>query len=997
MRPISLFILACLGSAAAQEQPNEYQCAWTSEKITIDGAADEKAWEAATLIEDFAMTWLKDGLKPERSTKARLLWDRDFLYFHAEMEDGDLYADIDEDDGDLWLNDVFELFFKPSKNHGGYYEFQVNPTGAVLDCFFPRRNAGGLARFIGDQDFHIDAEVKLNGTLNDWTDQDEGWSVEGRIPWTDFHRSGGRPAADEVWTFHLARYDYSVDLKNGVDSSSSAPLTKYNFHFWEDYEPIRFVGPTDEQALKLPAQLNEVGPVLTSRVKGMPTPPPIYKTERVFEEADISMLITMEYDSDSNSLFIGDRPQGFKSGCLKRMDLETSEVDVLLDEDEYVIYDIALHPNFPTNGFIFLGRNGPGDVPRHERSSEVVRYTIDPENGELDPGSLLRVIGWTSGGHDGAAVEFGENGLLYVTSGDGSNDSDTDNQGQGLDHLRAKVLRINVDKPGENAPYSIPADNPFVDVSGARPETWAYGFRNPWRMNYDAETGQLWVGNNGQDWLEQVYLVERGANYGWSIFEGSKEFRPTRKRGPTPISGPTLEHHHQESRSLTGGVVYRGSKLAKIDGAYVYGDYSTGKIWGAKHDGEKVTWNEEIADTTLAITDFEQLRGGRLLVADHRSKGGIYELVPNDAEDTSAAFPKNLSETGLFESVADHKVKPTLLPYSVNTPHWMDGAEAARYLILPEDAGDKPFGFHMLNTWNLPSGTAFMQTLTARGKRIETRILAQHDNEWAGYSYRWNEAQTDAELVAAEGATESMDRWAPWRFPSRAECMTCHTRAAGFVLGFQTAQLNRDHDYGGFQANQLDVFERLGWLRTNWGTDAFAAEKQNIAVSTARAKEARDFKLVDELNEQRRREFGTRLQRGARGGTMLSRSPDRLPRMAHPADETADIETRARSYLAANCSHCHRGAGGGNSPFELTFGLDTKNLRIIDEPAVHGIPGMPADDVFVVSTQSKPAVLLTRVALRGPGQMPPLCTNTPDTVGTTVLAKWLESLSKPSE
>ncbi|MEM7012681.1 MAG: PQQ-dependent sugar dehydrogenase, partial [Verrucomicrobiota bacterium] len=716
---------------------------------------------------------------------------------------------------------------------------------------------------------------------------------------------------------------------------------------------------------------------------------------RVYEDSDISMLITMEYDSHSNSLFIGDRPQGFRNGCLKRMNLESGEVEVLLDEDEYVIYDTALHPSFSANGYIYLGRNGPGSVPRHQRSSEVVRYTVNPASGEFDPDSLLKIIGWTSGGHDGAAVEFGDEGLLFITSGDGTNDSDTDNQGQGLDHLRAKVLRINVDKPGKSAPYSVPPDNPFVDMSGARPETWAYGFRNPWRMTYDAKSKQLWVGNNGQDWLEQVYLVERGANYGWSIFEGSKEFRPNRKRGPTPISGPTLEHHHQESRSLTGGVVYRGSNLEKIDGAYIYGDHSTGKIWGAKHDGEKVTWNEEIADTTLAITDFEQLPDGQLLVADHRAKGGIYKLVPKNAEDTSAAFPRKLSETGLFDSIADHKVKATLLPYSVNSPHWMDGAEAERFLILPEQAGDRPLGFHMLNTWNLPSRSAFMQTLTVRGKRIETRILAQHDNEWAGYTYRWNDTQTDAELVAAEGVTEPMDGGAPWRFPSRAECMTCHTRAAGFVLGFRTAQLNREHDYDGFTANQLDVFERLGWLRTSWGTDTFTAEKQNIAIRSARAREARDFELVDQLNEERRQKYGTRLQRGARGGSMLSHSPDRLPRMAHPADESADLETRARSYLATNCSHCHRGAGGGNSPFELTFGLDTDNLLVIDEPAVHGMPGMPSDaEIFVVSTDSKPAVLLTRVAIRGPGQMPPLCTNTPDTVGTAVLAKWLESLAK---
>ena len=165
---------------------------------------------------------------------------------------------------------------------------------------------------------------------------------------------------------------------------------------------------------------------------------------------------------------------------------------------------------------------------------------------------------------------------------------------------------------------SVPKDNPFVNLKDARPETWAYGFRNPWRLTVDSKTGHIWVGQNGQDLWEQAFLIEKGANYGWSVLEGSHPFYPTRKAGPTPFVKPTVEHHHNEARSLTGGIVYHGKKFPDLQGAYVYGDYSTGKIWGVKHDGKKVVWHRELTDTTLQITGFGTDASGEILILDHR-------------------------------------------------------------------------------------------------------------------------------------------------------------------------------------------------------------------------------------------------------------------------------------------------------------------------------------------------------------------------------------------
>jgi len=221
-------------SAAAAEDvaPSAYECRFTEERIKIDGRADEEAWKLAQPVADFRMPWLREGSdKPPTATRARLLWDREHLYFYAEMEDSDLYADVKEHDGQTWDNDVIELFLKPADDKPGYYEFQVS--------------AGGYNRFKADGDFEFESAVKLDGTLNRWSDRDTGWTAEGRLAWKDFARTGGRPEPGERWKFALCRYDYSVDFE-GPALSTSAPLRTNptpKFHYFEDYAPIEFVGP----------------------------------------------------------------------------------------------------------------------------------------------------------------------------------------------------------------------------------------------------------------------------------------------------------------------------------------------------------------------------------------------------------------------------------------------------------------------------------------------------------------------------------------------------------------------------------------------------------------------------------------------------------------------------------------------------------------------------------------------------------------------------------
>ena len=228
---------------AGSDSVPPYECRYTNEVIKIDGKDNEAAWKTAQPVNEFTISWDRNPKKkPPTATRAKLLWNQNYLYFFADMDDSDLFANVTEHDGVTWNNDVFEMFLKPAEDKPGYYEFQVNAANTKLDMYFPRRGAGGYDRFKSDGTFEFNSAVVLKGTLNKWEDQDQGWSVEGQLSWKDFARTGGAPKAGDTWKFGLFRYDYSVAFE-GPALSTSAPLKNGSFHRHEDYAPIRFVGP----------------------------------------------------------------------------------------------------------------------------------------------------------------------------------------------------------------------------------------------------------------------------------------------------------------------------------------------------------------------------------------------------------------------------------------------------------------------------------------------------------------------------------------------------------------------------------------------------------------------------------------------------------------------------------------------------------------------------------------------------------------------------------
>ena len=438
--------------------------------------------------------------------------------------------------------------------------------------------------------------------------------------------------------------------------------------------PIFILVSAAAPAAEKPFGLDRRIPWNDSRVVGSPDPPPPYKVARAFPKLTIKQPLSLTPEPGTNRLLVLQHLNFWAGpGRLLAVDdrQDASQAETLLEIDGLAV-GVAVHPNYERNGYLYIGLNGPMRKPK---TTQVVRYTVDlrPPR-RIDPTSKHLIIEWPSEGHDGGDLAFGNDGYLYISSGDGSSDSDAKLTGQAIDDLLGAVLRIDVDHPDRGRNYGVPTDNPFVDRKGARPELWAYGLRNPWRLSFDRESGQLWVGQNGQDLWEQVYLIKKGANYGWSVREGSHIFHAKRQAGPDPISPPTAEHHHSEARSLTGGRVYRGSRLPQLVGAYLYGDWSTGRVWGIKHDGTKATWHRELVDTPFNITGFGTDHAGELYVIDQGS--GFYRLEPiTEADRPSQPFPTKLSQSGLFASVADHKPHPVVRSSTrSNAPQWADSA-----------------------------------------------------------------------------------------------------------------------------------------------------------------------------------------------------------------------------------------------------------------------------------------------------------------------------------
>ncbi len=591
---------------------------------------------------------------------------------------------------------------------------------------------------------------------------------------------------------------------------------------------------------------------------------------------------------------------------------------------------MAFHPRFAQNGYVFISytiQGGPTNM-----QSTIIRMK-STDNGQTfgDPFTIVPPFVQPANNHNGGDVHFGPDGYLYASFGDGGGANDVFGHGQETTGFFSKILRIDVDSA---SPYAIPVGNPFRG-GGGEPATFAYGFRNPYRFAIDPVSGDIWAADVGQARWEEIDRVVAGGNYGWSEREGAHCFPPANTTCRTAgLIDPVFEYPRSEGISIIGGFVYRGTRFPALVGLYIFADYGSGKVWALTPDPMTGNYGAVVlneAGPFNAWVGFGEDNDRELYVFDSASR--IFRIEPDPAAPPPTAFPPRLSRTGCVDPADPKKPVPAMIPYTVNSPLWSDGSEKDRWFSVPDGttltvdptSGDIDF----------PNGTVLMKTFRVAGKRVETRLFVRHaDGEWGGYSYEWDDAQTDATLLPSNKVKNLGAQ--TWYYPSRSECFTCHSQVAGRALGPEVGQLNGDFVYTQTNriSNQLRTLDHLGYFARPIG------------------------------------------------------DPATLARLPSPAGTTGTVEARARAYLHANCSFCHQPGGTGRGAMDLRYGPSFADTAVCDQDPSVGDLGVPGAKLFAPGQPAR-SVLSLRMRSTGLERMPPLATRLVDTAGAAVIDSWI--------
>ena len=677
--------------------------------------------------------------------------------------------------------------------------------------------------------------------------------------------------------------------------------------------------------------------------------------------------------------------------------------DLVLQEPDGGMLGVVLHPEFgqvgsPNNEFLYIWyRYTP--VPSHTGQNgymRLSRFVLSAATGLIDPASEFVMIqqydrhDW----HNGGGMFFGPtDGFLYITVGDEGGAHDNYDSAQKLDAgLFSGVLRIDVDQdptrshpirrqPQEPATppagwpgtfsqgYFIPNDNPWLDPGGSiLEEFWAIGLRSPHRMAYDPVEDQIWVGDVGQSTREEVTRVERGANMQWPYKEGTINGIQAK---PNPLIGydlpPVYDYPRSVGTCVIGGLVYRGAKYPSLQGQYLFGDHTVRNVWaltpspggGAPQVDFLVNIPSGGSGGKNGISSFGTDAAGEIYVlklfGTDLDGGVIYKLVQTGGVPDP---PLLLSQLGLFSDVQTLQPSPGLVPYTVRSPLWSDRAVKGRWIGLPNDGShdgvEESVGAPAYGEWTFPEGTIFVKHFELpiderdpqRTRRLETRVMVI-DEELRSYglTYRWNEAETDAELLI-DGESADYDVTLldgsmiqqTWSYPSRSDCLTCHNGNAGWVRGLSHHALNGPWTYpSGVTDNQLRTWSHLGMLRPP----------------------------VQEAD--------------------LSRLP-----AAQPLNlQTYDHGHVVRSYLDSNCAQCHR-PNGVNAAFDARMTVPLALQNLVDGPLI-GSYGTPDPKVIAPSDPTN-SILLQRMASDGPDRMPPLGRDVVHDEAVARLMQWIDGL-----
>ena len=716
------------------------------------------------------------------------------------------------------------------------------------------------------------------------------------------------------------------------------------------------MGPMEMSVPDVPdvASLEEGPGPLSPRVQNetcrLPPAPPVgaMRLERAFPELTFERPLWMGYaPNDDRFVYFVEQ-----AGRILVADAEnpvTTEVffeeEVRRGHNEEGLLGLAFHPDYVENGrfFIYYSASNPVRTVLSELRRSAARETVADPTTER----VLLEIDQPFGNHNGGDIQFGPDGYLYVAVGDGGAGGDPLGNGQNPETLLATVLRIDVDSedPGCGTPYGIPEDNPFamercqpgVTPAGA-PEVFAWGLRNVWRMSFDKGTGALWGGDVGQDAREEINIIENGHNYGWSQVEGDICFQ-----GDCDLevfSEPVYAYDHDEGKSVTGGYVYRGSRLPELWGKYIFGDYETGRIWALERVPGGPPEVTPLTHSRRRIVSFGESPNGELYVVTFDAD--IQQLERVDPPMNLEPFPQRLSETGCYSDIANLVLAPGVVRFDVNSPLWTDGAVKLRSVALPpgETMYYQPDG-----AFGLPLGTVVLKTFTLEDgagnvRRLETRVIHRDPNGWNGYTYRWEDDQQDAVLLdgALTEEVEGPTGRFTWIYPSRAQCDHCHVERFGYAVGLASRQLNRLYDYEGGTFNQLAAFAGAG--------------------------------LMEQAPEA---------------------LPSTLPAFPDPHDDSASLEARVRGLLDANCASCHLPDGPTDAEIDLRVTTPFEEMKLCNIEPTRGESGIE-NAMLLAPGEPIRSVLVERMRTRGEGQMPPLGTSIIDGFGSALVGAWIEEM-----
>jgi uncharacterized repeat protein (TIGR03806 family) len=615
--------------------------------------------------------------------------------------------------------------------------------------------------------------------------------------------------------------------------------------------------------------------------------------------------------------------------------------------DERGLLGMAFHPDWPDNPRAYLFYTGThvtlGLVDR------VSEFRSTDGGNTLSAGTELEILNVDdpAENHNGGHLEFGPDGLLYIGIGDGGSGNDpfgTIGNAQNLRTLLGKMLRIDVSAASAGTPYTIPSTNPFAanprctggTGSADCPEIFAYGLRNPWRWSIDDVSGELWLNDVGQLDREEVDRIVLGGNYGWRCREGTLTTGNDCAANPnTNYIPPVAEYGRDIGGSTTGGYVYRGSAIPALVGRYVFADFGNGYVFHIPRDTPptlRLTVSMAAIDSGLHIASFGEDVNGELYLV-HLSGGTLHRIVQGAGG--GRQIPTQLSQTGCVNPANPTQPAAGLIPYAPNAPFFSDGAVKTRWLALPNG---QRINVNDEDDFEFPNGSVLVKNFTLGTRLVETRLFMRHDNgNWAGYTYEWNAGGTEATRVIG-GKTVTV-AGQTWEFPSEAQCLVCHTDAAGRTLGLEIGQLNGNFGYPtGRTANQLSTLDAIDTL-----TPPLAAP------------------------------------------------PAQLPVIPDPFG-SAPLGERARAWLHTNCANCHRPGGGAQSNMDLRYTTALSATNACDVAPALGDLGVTPDPRLIAPGSAARSVVVARVDRTGTGAMPPLARHQIDTQGVQLLTQWINGL-----